>query len=144
MARKRNSIEETQVDKDVFDEQVAADQATEAAGVSRAAAGKKQYPPVADPFQVAHDNLAGAKLLESRRRRELLLVFDAKPSPEVIAKVKEHGFRWNNTEKLWVRKIAHEAANQDRLEGHRAYRSVVSMIRTERGHQSAAELGASY
>jgi hypothetical protein len=143
MARKRTkeTVQAT-TGADVFDEQIAAKQAKEEGmGAHAAAVEKKQYPPVTDPFQLAHDNLAGARLLESRKRYEMLLAFEEKPTPEVLDKVKEHGFRWNNQEKLWTLKIGRDTANQDRMNGQRAYRAVADMIRAERGHEPTTEQG---
>lgn len=102
-------------------------------GSPAAGAGKKQYTPTADPFQFAHDNLAGVRLLESRKHREMQLAFKEKPSKQVIDKAKEFGFRWNNQEKLWALRLNASTANQDRIDGQRAFREIVDMIRDERG-----------
>jgi hypothetical protein len=103
--------------------------------------GKKSYTPAPDPFQFAHDNLAGVRLLESRKYREMQIAFDEKPSPQVIDKAKECGFRWNNQEKLWALKLNPSTANRDRVEGQRAYREIADMIRAERGHEPTTGIG---
>lgn len=119
---------------DVFDEAIAAQQqpTTFAEKV-----GKKEYTPAPDPFGIASDYVAGVRLSESRRFRKMLLAFDEKPSQAVIDKLKESGFRWEPTEKVWTRELRDNPMTV-RIEADRAFNEVSKMIRTERNIEHSA------
>jgi hypothetical protein len=51
----------------------------------------------------------------------------------VIAVVKDNGFRWDGTAKVWTRPIGFTTQAQDRLIGSRTYQHVVGMILDEKG-----------
>ena len=138
MPKKRNAAEDNKDESADAATIGAADSAAPEKGSGAAAVGKKKYTPAADPFQFAHDNLAGVRLLESRQYREMQLAFAEKPSQQVIDKVKELGFRWNNEEKLWALKLNPSTANQDRVDGQRAFREIANMMRDERGMERSA------
>src|SRR6201993_2140244 len=60
--------------------------------------GQRKRIPAADPFGIAHDNIAGVRLFESRQDRQMAIKFgdgsaEAKPSQAVIDKMKEAGYR---------------------------------------------------
>jgi hypothetical protein len=113
-----------------------------------AEAEEKKYPPIADPFQIRSDRLAGIRLFESRRHndfRGMVIQFgegkpEDKPSQEVIDKVKQAGFRWNSQEKVWQRPMQFGNAPIVRLDADRLFNELSKAIRQERGVEPATEV----
>lgn len=95
--------------------------------------GKKSFKPQPDPFGIASDYQAGIHLRETRKYREMQLVFDEKPSQAVIDKLKENGYRWNSKEQLWAHPVRQEAAMTTRIDAERLYQDIAKMIREEKG-----------
>ena len=91
-----------------------------------------------DPFEIAVDAAAGVRLFESKRDRQVAIKFgegrlEDKPSQAVIDKMKEAGFRWNRTDKIWARPLTPESSMSVRIEAERLYQEVRGMIRQEKG-----------
>jgi hypothetical protein len=100
--------------------------------------GKKKPVSIGDPFEVAVDAAAGIRLFESKRDRQMAFKFgegraEDKPSQAVIDKLKEAGFRWNRTDKIWARPVTADAAMSIRIEAERLYQEIRGMIRQEKG-----------
>jgi hypothetical protein len=100
--------------------------------------GKSSGMVVPDPFGIAGDYLAGVRLFESKRDRQMAIKFgegrpEDKPSQEVIDKLKEGGFRWNPADRIWSKAIWPASAMTTRINAERLYQAVCQMIRTERG-----------
>ncbi len=99
---------------------------------------KKSYAPIPDPFGIASDFQAGVRLMESRRDRQMAIMFgegrsEDKPSQAVLEMVKEAGYRWNPAEKVWTRPLRFESAMTTRIEAERLYQEVCKQIRQEKG-----------
>lgn len=138
---------------DVFDQAIADRQAETAAQVVQQVAdsthlpeqngsfaervGKKEYKPSPDPFGIASDYVAGVHLSESKRYGKMLMAFDEKPTPEVTAKLKEAGFRWEPMEKVWALSTRGNPMTA-RIEADRVFNDVSKQIRTERGIEHSA------
>jgi hypothetical protein len=91
-----------------------------------------------DPFEIAVDVAAGVRLFESKRDRQVAIKFgegrlEDKPSQAVIDKMKEAGFRWDRTDKIWARPLTPESSMSVRIEAERLYQEVRGMIRQEKG-----------
>ncbi len=100
--------------------------------------GKKEYPPIPDPFGIAADYQAGVRLMENRKERVMAIQFgdgskEAKPSPEVLEMVKAAGYHWNPSECMWTHPIRYETAMTTRIEADRLYQEVCNQIRQEKG-----------
>ena len=100
--------------------------------------GKSNGITVPDPFGIAGDYLAGVKLFESKRDRQVAIQFgegrlEDKPSPEVIGKLKEAGYRWNPVDKIWAYPIEPAAAMGTRINAEKLFKEVCRMIRKEKG-----------
>ena len=95
---------------------------------------------VPDPFGIASDLAAGVRLFESRQDRLMAIKFDEKPSQEVIDKLKDSGFRWNPSDKVWVHPVRIESARATRIEAERLYQEVRQMIRRDKGIESGQEV----
>lgn len=93
-----------------------------------------------DPFGIAGDYVAGVRLFENRNDRLMAIKFEDKPSPEVLDKLKESGFRWNPRDKVWVHPIYADSARTIRIEAERLYQEVRGMIRQEKGIESGPEI----
>ena len=93
-----------------------------------------------DPFGIAGDYVAGVRLFESREDRVMAIKFDEKPSPAVLDKLKDAGYRWNPRDKVWVYPVRPEAARTTRIEAERLYQDVRNMIRQEKGIESGQEI----
>jgi hypothetical protein len=95
--------------------------------------GQKKRPTAADPFGIAHDNLAGVRLFESKQDRQIALKFEEKPSQAVIDTLKEAGYRWNPSDRIWTHPVWSESAMSTRIDAERLYQEVSRMIRQEKG-----------
>lgn len=88
---------------------------------------------VPNPFGFRHDAVAGVRLLEDRRFKQLQLRFVAKPSEAVRAVVAEAGWRWRPQEEHWTKQIDAEKGWQTRADADALYERVVTTIRAEMG-----------
>ena len=100
--------------------------------------GEKTYKPLPDPFGIATDYQAGVRPMENKKERVMAIQFgdgsaESKPSQEVIGMVKEAGYRWNPSERLWTHPIRYETAMTTRIEADRLYQGVCQQIRQEKG-----------
>jgi hypothetical protein len=91
-----------------------------------------------DPFEIAVDVAAGVRLFESKRDRQMAIKFgegrqEDKPSPAVIDKMKEAGFRWNRTDKIWAHPLTPDSAMSVRIEAERLYQEIRGMVRQDKG-----------
>jgi hypothetical protein len=115
---------------------VAEPSAPDAGGDQRSFAervGKRKPVSIADPFEVAVDPAAGVRFFESKRYHQVAIKFVDKPSPAVIDKLKEAGFRWNRNDKIWARPVTPDSAMSTRIEAEKLYQEVRRMIRQEKG-----------
>ena len=67
-------------------------------------------------------------------------LFGWKPTPAVLEKLKEAGYRWNPRDKVWVYPVRPEAARTTRIEAERLYQDVRGMIRQEKGIETGQEI----
>src|SRR5580658_6313254 len=100
--------------------------------------GQKKWQPAPDPFGIATDYQAGVRLFESKQDRQMAIMFgegrpEDKPSQAVIDKMKEAGYRWNPTDRIWAHPVRAESAMGTRIEADRLYQEVRAMIRQEKG-----------
>ena len=111
--------------------------------VDRVGQRKAVMPP--DPFGIASDTVAGVQLFESKRHRQMALRFgegrpEDKPSQAVIDKVKEAGYRWNPTDRIWARPVEADSAIRTRIDAERLYQEIRQMIRQEKGIEAGQEI----
>jgi hypothetical protein len=107
--------------------------------------GQRRFVPAPDPFGIAKDNLAGVRLFESKRDRQMAIKFGAgrpedKPSQAVIDKMKEAGYRWNPADRIWAHPVSADSAMSTRIEAERLYQEVRQMIRQEKGIETGQEI----
>lgn len=107
--------------------------------------GKGGGIPIPDPFGIAGDYLADVRLFESKRDRQVAIQFgegrlEDKPSPEVIEKLKEAGYRWNPVDKIWAYPIEPASAMSTRITAEKLFNEVSQMIRKERGIEPEQEI----
>jgi hypothetical protein len=100
--------------------------------------GKSSGITVPDPFCIAGDYLAGVKLFESKRDRQVAIQFgegrlEDKPSEQVIGRLKEAGYRWNPVDKIWAYPIEPASAMSTRITAEKLFKEVSQMIRKEKG-----------
>jgi hypothetical protein len=86
-----------------------------------------------DPYTIALDNAAGVRLFESRRDRVMAIRFDEKPAQPVIDRIKEEGYRWNATDRVWTHAVQSDSAMSTRIDAERLYQEVRQMIRHDKG-----------
>jgi hypothetical protein len=106
--------------------------------------GQKKWSFTPDPFGIAADYLAGVHLFESKRDRQVAIRFgegrlEDKPSQAVIDTMKEAGYRWNPTDRIWAHPVLPESALGTRIEAERLYQTVRKMIRAEKGIEDGPE-----
>ncbi len=102
--------------------------------------GQRPRVSTADPFGIAGDYLAGVRLFESKRDRQMALKFEEKPSQAVIDRLKEAGYHWNALDKIWAHPIRADSAMSTRIEAERLYQEVRQMIRQEKGIETSQEV----
>jgi hypothetical protein len=94
----------------------------------------------ADPFGIAHDNLAGVRLLESRQDRQMAIKFDEKPSRAVLDTLRDAGWVWKQADRIWAHALMPESAMSTRINAERLYQEVRQMIRQEKGIEAGQEV----
>jgi hypothetical protein len=107
--------------------------------------GKRKPISTADPFEIAVDHLAGVRFFESNRDRQVAFKFgeggpEDKPSQAVIDKLKQAGFHWNRTHKIWAHPLTSESSMSTRIEAERLYQEIRGMTRREKGIETGAEV----
>ena len=102
--------------------------------------GQKKFVAPADPFGIAKDNLAGVRLFESKQDRQMAIKFEDKPSQAVIDKMKEAGYRWNPSDRIWVHPVRPEFAMGTRIDAEKLYQEVRQMIRQEKGIEAGQDV----
>jgi hypothetical protein len=107
--------------------------------------GQKTWIPAPDPFGIASDYVVGVRLFESKRDRQMAIKFgegrpEDKPSQEVIDTMKEAGYRWNPSNKIWAHPVRFDSAMSTRIDAERLYQKVCEMIRTEKGIETGPEI----
>ncbi len=107
--------------------------------------GQKTWVPAPDPFGIAGDNLAGVQLFESKQDRQMALKFglgqpEDKPSQAVIDKLKEAGYRWNPSDRIWAHPVKRETAMTTRIDAEKLYQEIRQMIRQEKGIEPQTEI----
>lgn len=140
-------------DGEVIDSQTAADtfakppaaEDKEHAPSFVARVGQKQQYNIPDPFCIATDVQLGVRLLESRQDRQVAIKFgegqpEDKPSQDIIATLKDAGFRWNPYDKIWAHPVRANDAMSIRIEAERLYQDVCKMIRQEKGIAAGTEV----
>jgi hypothetical protein len=100
--------------------------------------GQKKWTPAPDPFGIATDYQAGVRLFESKQDGQMAIMFgdgrpEDKPSQAVIDTMKQAGYRWNPTDRIWAYPVRAEFAMSTRIEADRLYQEVCKMIRQEKG-----------
>lgn len=93
-----------------------------------------------DPFTIALDNAAGVRLFESRQDRVMAIRFDEKPAQPVIDRIKEEGYRWNSSDRVWTHTLRGDSAMSTRIDAERLYQEVRQMIRQDKGIDAGPEL----
>jgi hypothetical protein len=102
--------------------------------------GQRQRVSAADPYGIAGDYLAGVRLFESKRDRQMALKFEEKPSRAVLDKLTDAGYRWNPLDKIWAHPVRPESAMSTRIEAERLYQEVRQMVRQEKGIETSQEV----
>lgn len=102
--------------------------------------GQRQRVSTADPYGIAGDYLAGVRLFESKRDRQMAIKFEEKPSRAVLDKLTDAGYRWNPVDKIWAHTVRPESAMSTRIEAERLYQEVRQMIRQEKGIETSQEV----
>jgi hypothetical protein len=107
--------------------------------------GQRKWVPAPDPFGIATDNVAGVRLFESKQDRQMAIMFgegrrEDKPSQAVIDTIKEAGYRWNPSDRIWAHPVRPESARTTRIEAERLYEQVRQMIRQEKGITAGPEI----
>jgi hypothetical protein len=107
--------------------------------------GERQRNAAPDPFGIASDAIAGVRLFESRQDHQVAIKFgdgrpEDKPSQVVRDKLKEAGYRWNPTDKIWAHPVGGDSAVRTRIEAERLYQEVRQMIRDEKGAEAGQDI----
>jgi hypothetical protein len=107
--------------------------------------GKRKPVSAADPFEIAIDVAAGVRFFESSRDRQVAIKFgegrpEDKPSQAVIDKMKEAGFRWNRTDKIWAHPLTPDSAMSVRIEAERLYQEIRGIVRQDKGIETGQDV----
>jgi hypothetical protein len=106
--------------------------------------GQKKREPLADPFGIAKDNLAGVRLFESKQDRQMAIKFEDKPSQAVIDLLKEAGYRWNPADRIWAHPVRTDTALGTRITAEQLYQEIRQMIREEKGIETEQGQGVPF
>jgi hypothetical protein len=101
--------------------------------------------PSPDPFSIAGDYLAGVRLFESKRDRQMAIKFgegrpEDKPSPAVIGKLKEAGYLWNPRDRVWSHPVWSASAMSTRIKAEKLFQDICQKIRDEKGIDPSQEI----
>ncbi len=66
--------------------------------------------------------------------------YEDKPSQAVIDRLKQSGYRWNPSDRIWAHPVESKSAMSTRIEAKRLYDDVCQMIRDEKGIESNPDL----
>ncbi len=107
--------------------------------------GQRQRPSAPDPFGIAVDTVAGVRLFESKQDRQMAIKFgegrpEDKPSQTVIDMLKEAGYRWNPSDRIWAHPVRPETAMTTRIEAEWLYQEIRQIIRQEKGIEANPEV----
>ena len=107
--------------------------------------GQRKFAATPDPFSIAADYVAGVRLFESKRDRQMAIKFgegrpEDKPSQAVIDKLKEAGYRWNPMDKIWAHPVRDGSAMSTRIEAERLYQEIRQMVRQDKGIETSQEI----
>jgi hypothetical protein len=144
MSRKRTPDQESTETSTAVAESSSAEANTDAQGFADKV-GQKKRAAVPDPFGIATDKLAGVRLFESKQDRQMAIMFgegrpEDKPSQAVIDTMKEAGYRWNPSDRIWAYPVRSESAMSTRIEAERLCQEVCKMIRQEKGIDAGQEV----
>ena len=106
--------------------------------------GQRKWVAEPDPFGIASDNLAGVRLFESKRDRQMAIKFgegrpEDKPSQAVIDRLKEAEYRWSPTDRIWAHPVG-DSAMSTRIQAERLYQEVRQMVRKDKGIETGPEV----
>lgn len=106
--------------------------------------GQRKFASTPDPFGIAADYVAGVRLFYSDRDQQVAIKFgegrpEDKPSQQVIDKLKENGYRWQPSNRIWTHAYGDRPMTV-RIEGERLYQEIRQMIRQEKGIESGPEI----
>ena len=101
--------------------------------------GQRKRTSAPDGSEIVTDDLAGVRLFEIKQdRRRMAIQFgdgrpEAKPSQAVIDTMKEAGYRWNPSDRIWAHPVWPDSAMSTRIDAERLYQEVCKMIRLDKG-----------
>lgn len=101
---------------------------------------RKQWVSGPDPFEIATDPVAGVRLFESRRDRQMAIKFNEKPSQAVLDKMHQAGWSWKPADGIWAHPVRPGSAVTTRIRAERLYQHVRQMIRDEKGIEGGQEI----
>jgi hypothetical protein len=101
--------------------------------------------PSPDPFSIAGDYLAGVRLFESKRDRQMAIKFgegrpEDKPSHAIIGKLKEAGYLWNPRDRVWAHPVWPASAMSTRIKAEKLFQDICQKIRDEKGIDPSQEI----
>ena len=107
--------------------------------------GQKKWISDPDPFPIATDNIAGVRLFQSKQDRQMAIMFGDgspkdKPRQAVIDRMKDAGFRWNPSDRIWALSFTPDFARRTHIEAEKVYQQVCQMIRQEKGIESTQDI----
>jgi len=107
--------------------------------------GQRERNVIPDPFGIASDTIARVRLFESRRDQQVAIKFgdggpEDKPSSAVRDKLKEAGYHWNPTHRIWAHPVSGDSARQTRIDAERLFQEVRQMIRHDKGAEAGQEV----
>ena len=70
----------------------------------------------------------------------MAIQFDDKPSQPVIDKLKEAGYRWNVTDRVWTHAVLQGSAMSTRIEAERLYQDLRQMVHQEKAIETRDEI----
>lgn len=106
---------------------------------------QRQWAAASAPFGGIVDTVAKVSVFEGRQGRQMTIKFgqgrpEDKPSHAVITRMKEAGYRWDPTDRIWAYPVRPGSVARTRIEAERLYNQVCKMIRLEKGIEAGPEI----
>ena len=100
--------------------------------------GQRKWKPVPDPLEISTDPLAGIRLFESKRDRQMAFKFGAgrpedRPSQAIVEMLMEGGYEEKLEDGIWTHSVRPDSAMNTRIEAGWLFEELRHLLRAEKG-----------
>lgn len=107
--------------------------------------GQRKWKPVPDPYEISTDPVAGVRLFESKRDRQMAFKFGSgrpedKPGEAVLDLLREAGYIWKPEYRIWAHPVRPDSAMSTRIEAGWLFEELRHLVRAEKGIPAGQDL----